>query len=132
MNPSVGVISSADVYWQILQDLIPLSFVGGVVAVVLNLAKIFSEQTWVRRILSTMCVVAVGFVSAGVAALGLSLFIHSATPEIQIVSAAISGSAGQRIFDVYGRRLFGKHYVPHVELHKEDKEDSTNHPTSVS
>lgn len=131
----MGVISNADVYWQILQDLIPLAFVGGTVSVVLNLAKILHEKTWVRRIISTICVVAVGFISAGVAALGLSLFIHSATPEIQIVSAAISGSAGQRIFDVYGRRIFGKHFIATTDLHEEhteDKENSTNHPTSVS
>lgn len=122
LKTTTRALSDADVYWQILRNVLPLSIVGGVVAMTVNLAKIFREKTWCRRLLSCLCVVSVGCVSAGVAGLGLGLFVHQVSPELQIVSSAIAGSWGQRVFDVYGRKLFGRNFVHRYDSDGDDKE----------
>lgn len=124
---TVSLLSDASTYWKILANLIPLSLVGGVVAMALNLSTILQERTWLRRILGCVCVVAVGCVSAGVAALGLSLFITRPSPELQIVSSAVAGSMGQRVFDIYGRRIFGPSYV-----HRDESSSEPENPHGVS
>lgn len=104
----VGQVSkSASQYWDVLARIVPITVVGGGVAVVVNLMSIAHERTWLRRLLSTVSVLSVGCVAAGVAALGLRLFMPAATPEIELLAGALAGSSGQKIFDIYARKLFG-------------------------
>lgn len=104
---TAGVISDARVYWEILLNLWPLICIGGIVAVTTNMAKIKGGGSGYKIVWSLLSVASVGCVSAGVAALGLSLFVTRPSPELQMVSSAIAGSMGQRVFDFYGARLFG-------------------------
>lgn len=110
VKATTGAISDADVYWRILARLLPIVFVGGLVAMIVNLTTILHERTWARRLCTCLTCIAVGCVAAGVAALGLSLFIARPSPELELVSAAVAGSGGQKIFDIYGQRLFGRYY----------------------
>lgn len=119
---STMTVHDAEIYWEILYNSIPLSIVGGLTAMIMNLNNIMSESSWLKRIAGAVCVVLVGGVAAGVAALGLGLFIASPKPEIQIVASAIAGSTGQRLFDIYGHKIFGRYFCLFEPWHRE-KED---------
>lgn len=114
-----NAISEASVYWGILQNLLPLTLVGGVTAMATNFSRILKKYTWGERALTSVSVVGVGCVAAGVAALGLSLFLKHPTPELQIVASSIAGATGQKVFDVYGSRILGR-------LYSETKDVSTD------
>lgn len=101
------IARTAQDYWDVLSRIAPIAIVGGVVAMVVNLLRIAHERTWMRRLLATLSVVSVGCVSAGVAALGLQFFLQAPTPEVELLAGAIAGSSGQKIFDIYARKLFG-------------------------
>ncbi len=109
--PSPGeldtIARTASDYWDILSRIVPIAVVGGVVAMVVNILRIAYERTWMRRLLALVSVVSVGCVSAGAAALGLKLFLLTPTPEVELLAGAIAGSSGQKIFDIYARKLFG-------------------------
>jgi hypothetical protein len=107
--PAAEGISLADaaVYWDILYRLIPIALVGGGVAMTINMQRVMSAPTWARRLGMCLYVAAVGCVAAGVAALGLSLFLRAPSQEMQILAGALAGSSGQKIFDIYSRKLFG-------------------------
>ncbi|MDR2051133.1 MAG: hypothetical protein LBQ63_05105 [Deltaproteobacteria bacterium] len=100
-------LRDASIYWEVLHRLIPIAMVGGFVAMTINFRTILRAPTWARRLGLCVYVAAVGFIGAGVAALGLSLFIQSPSQETQILVAALAGSSGQKIFDIYARRIFG-------------------------
>jgi len=101
------VVKTASDYWDILCRLTPISIVGGVVAMVINFAKIVHEHTWVARIVMLVSVVSVGCVGAGAAALGISLFVTNPSKELELLAGALAGASGQKVFDIYSRRLFG-------------------------
>lgn len=94
-------------YIERLIQILPVMGVGGVVAVLTQGHRIFLQRTWPRRIFMCLSVVGVGFVSGGIAVLGLSLFLPAPTVEFDILAAAVAGSAGQKTFDIYSRKLFG-------------------------
>lgn len=77
-------------------------------ALVSNLSRIAKERVWARRIFMCLSVVSVGCMGAGVAALGLTMFITDPSVEMELLAGAIAGSSGQKIFDIYSRRLFGR------------------------
>lgn len=104
-------ISEASVYWGILKNLLPLTLVGGVTAMATNFSRILKKYTWGERVLTSVSVVGVGCVAAGVATLGLSLFLKQPTPELQIVASSVAGATGQKIFDVYAARILGRLYT---------------------
>lgn len=106
-----NTISEASVYWGILKNLLPLTLVGGVTAMATNFSRILKKYTWGERLLTSVSVVGVGCVAAGVATLGLSLFLKQPTPELQIVASSVAGATGQKIFDVYGSKLLGRFYT---------------------
>lgn len=106
-----NTISEASVYWGILKNLLPLTLVGGVTAMATNFSRILKKYTWGERVLTSVSVVGVGCVAAGVATLGLSLFLKQPTPELQIVASSVAGATGQKIFDVYGSKLLGRFYT---------------------
>lgn len=94
-------------YMTVLKHILPVMGVGGFVAFVMHLRQLTYAHTWARRIALCASIIGVGCVSGGVAVLGLSLFLPSPTVEFDLVAAAVAGSAGQKTFDIYGRRLFG-------------------------
>ncbi len=122
---------TASDYWDVLARIVPIAFVGGIVAVCVNLLRIMHEHTILRKLCTFIAVISIGCVSAGVAALGIELFVQTATPEIELLFGAIAGSSGQRIFDMYAKRLFGVH---HFSGHRENVEPNqkTDTPNSNS
>lgn len=106
-NDLDAIVRTASDYWEVLYRIVPIAVVGGVVAMIVNIIRIAHERTWARRALATVSVVCVGCVSAAAAALGLKLFLPNPTPEIELLAGAIAGSSGQKIFDIYARKLFG-------------------------
>lgn len=78
-------------------------------ALVLNLARIAHEHTWRGRMYAMVSTVAVGCVSAGVAALSLSMISVPVTPEMELLLAAISGSMGKGGFDHLSEKLFARY-----------------------
>lgn len=94
-------------YWDVLHRLVPITIVGGLVGLVTNLIRIAHEKTWMRRVLVCCSVVSVACVSAGAAALGIELFLQPTSPEIELLAASIAGASGQKMFDIYSRRIFG-------------------------
>jgi hypothetical protein len=107
-GPEVSyALRDAAVYWEVLYRLIPIALVGGFVAMIINFKSVMSAPTWARRLGLCVYVAAVGCIAAGVAALGLSLFVSGPSQELQILAGALAGSSGQKIFDVYARRIFG-------------------------
>lgn len=98
---------SAVDYWEVLRRLVPIVIVGGSVGLCTNLAKIAHEKTWLRRLFMCVSVVSVGCVAAGASALGIELFIRNPSPEIELLVGACAGASGQKMFDIYSRRIFG-------------------------
>ena len=98
---------SAAGYWEIIMRVAPVSILGGIVAFLVNLNRITNEDTWKGRLLTFVSVIGVGLVVSGVAVLGLSLWFNSPTAEIDVVVGCIAGASGQKVFDIYSRRLFG-------------------------
>lgn len=105
----IRAISDAAVYWDTLARLTPLALFGGVVAMILNLMRAVRCRKWLCRIILCLYVFCVGCISAMVAALGISLFVPRPTPEIELLAAAVAGSSGQKIFDIYAWRIFGSY-----------------------
>jgi hypothetical protein len=106
-NVVIGTIRTAAEYWDLIHRIVPVAVVGGATAVIVNLVHIAREQTWICRIFMCLQVVGIGCVAAGASVLGLSFFVETPTMETQLLAASISGSSGQKIFEIYGRRLFG-------------------------
>jgi hypothetical protein len=119
-----NTISEASVYWDILKNLLPLTLVGGVTAMATNFSRILKKYTWGERILTSVSVVGVGCVAAGVATLGLSLFLKQPTPELQIVASSVAGATGQKIFDVYGSRILGRFYTEAKDMNADVSQDA--------
>lgn len=111
-------------YWTVIYRVVPLVLVGGFVSFVINLLKITHEPTWRGRLLLLASVISVGCVAAGVSALGLQLFMSNPTVEIELLAASIAGSSGQKVFDIYSKKLFGltpRDSLGHV-IEEEEKE----------
>jgi hypothetical protein len=94
-------------YWSVLHRILPIAFVGGFVGLVTNLVRVAHEKTWTGKALACVSVVAVGCVAAGVSALGIGLFLTDAPIDIDLVVASIGGASGQKMLDIYARRIFG-------------------------
>ena len=77
---------TASDYWSVLHRVAPIAVVGGVVALVSNLSRIAKERVWARRIFMCLSVVSVGCMGAGVAALGLTMFITDPSVEMACLS----------------------------------------------
>lgn len=119
-----NTISEASVYWGILKNLLPLTLVGGVTAMATNFSRILKKYTWGERLLNSVSVVGVGCVAAGVATLGLSLFLKQPTPELQIVASSVAGATGQKIFDAYGSKLLGRFYTEAKDANVDVSQDA--------
>ena len=94
-------------YWTVLHRIYPLMVVGGIVGLITNFMRIAHERSWRGKIFTFITVISVGFIAAGTTALGLELFIVSPTLEIELLCASVAGSTGQKMFDLYARRIFG-------------------------
>lgn len=105
--PDLDSAKTAAEYWVVLRRIVPLIFVGGLVSLIINFMRIAHEPTWLGRICAGITTIAIGCIAAGTAALGIELFLHESTIELELMIAAIAGAGGQKIFDVYARRIFG-------------------------
>lgn len=102
-------IKTAETYWQLFNNLLPIAIAGGFSAMAVNLLRIAHEKTWVSRIIMLFSVIAVGCVAACIGALGISLFVPNPSAEVELLVGALAGSSGQKIFDIYTTRLFGQY-----------------------
>lgn len=95
-------------YLTILIRIGPIIAVGGVVAVITHIHQIIEQSTVLKKILTGLSVLGVGCVSGGVVVLALPLLWGNPTPEMDILAAAIAGSAGQKGFDLIAKRFLGQ------------------------
>lgn len=102
-------IKTAQEYWTLFNNLLPIAVAGGFSAMAVNLLRIAHERTWVSRLIMLFSVIAVGCVAACIGALGISLFVPAPSAEIELLVGALAGSSGQKIFDIYTTRLFGRY-----------------------
>ena len=109
------VVKTAASYWEVLSRMIPVTIVGGLVGFATNLMRIAHEPTLWGRLLMCISVVSVGCVAAGASVLGTTLFLDNPTVEVELLIASIAGASGQKMFDIYARRIFGVQGTRHTD-----------------
>ena len=105
----ITTVKTAADYMTVLYRVGPLAVIGGTVALFTSLMSILRFRGWSSRFFSIIVSMGVGSIAACIAVLGLPLLPFRPTIELEIVVAALAGSSGLKIFDIYGRKFFGKH-----------------------
>lgn len=85
-------------YWAAIRDVLPLAFMGGVIAVMLHTAEIFATRPWLRALAVLISIFSVGVAAAFCAALALPLMPWAQGAELFV--AAVAGAMGQKFFDL--------------------------------